>query len=130
LEEDKNYRKLHYIRYADDFLLGFIGPKKEAHKILCEIANILGQSLKLNLNVDKSSVVHHKKGVMFLGYKIWGNYGLNVKWNEERGQRVGGTTLKFSIPLKKLFERFSERGFFQLAKKGKQRKFVGRRQDK
>jgi len=30
---DPDYRKLLYIRYADDFLLGFIGPKKEAEEI-------------------------------------------------------------------------------------------------
>jgi hypothetical protein len=34
LDEDPNYRKLEYVRYADDFLLGFIGPKSEAISIL------------------------------------------------------------------------------------------------
>lgn len=34
------------------------------------------------------------------------------------------------IPVEKLFARFCEKGFFQLAKKGKQTKYVGRRQDK
>jgi hypothetical protein len=70
LEEDKNYRKLHYIRYADDFLLGFIGPKKESNLILIKIAHNLDLLAGLNLNIEKSNVVHHKKGVLFLGYKI------------------------------------------------------------
>jgi hypothetical protein len=27
---DPDYRRLHYVRYADDWLLGFIGPRSEA----------------------------------------------------------------------------------------------------
>ena len=30
---DPDYRRLRYIRYADDFLLGFAGPKDEAEEI-------------------------------------------------------------------------------------------------
>jgi group II intron reverse transcriptase/maturase len=30
---DPNYRRLGYVRYADDFLLGFAGPRKEAEHI-------------------------------------------------------------------------------------------------
>src|SRR5438270_6626035 len=30
---DPGYRRLRYIRYADDFLLGFVGPKSEAEEI-------------------------------------------------------------------------------------------------
>lgn len=31
--DDPDYRRLKYVRYADDFLLGFIGPKSEAEEI-------------------------------------------------------------------------------------------------
>ena len=41
LDEDPKYRKLEYVRYADDFLLGFIGPKSEAAYILTKIVNLL-----------------------------------------------------------------------------------------
>lgn len=34
LDEDPSYRKLQYVRYADDFILGFVGPKSEAVHIL------------------------------------------------------------------------------------------------
>lgn len=32
MSNDPNFRRLRYVRYADDFLLGFIGPKSEAEK--------------------------------------------------------------------------------------------------
>ena len=31
--QDPNYRRLRYIRYADDWLLGFCGPRSEAEEI-------------------------------------------------------------------------------------------------
>ena len=33
VSHDPDYRRLKYVRYADDFLLGFVGPKREAEAI-------------------------------------------------------------------------------------------------
>jgi hypothetical protein len=43
---DPNHRKLHYVRYADDFLLGFVGPKKDAWTVLQEMAAFLEMDLQ------------------------------------------------------------------------------------
>jgi hypothetical protein len=67
------------VRYADDFLLGYIGRKVEAYKVLCEVSNTLSLMTDLNLNINKTNVKHHEKGTLFLGYMISGNYGLNLK---------------------------------------------------
>lgn len=58
------------MRYADDFLLGFVGPKKEAVEILINISWFVDVHLGMALNTDKTGVCHHEKGVYFLGYKI------------------------------------------------------------
>ena len=39
MTHDDLYRRLNYVRYADDFLLGFAGPKDEAEKIKEESRN-------------------------------------------------------------------------------------------
>ena len=70
LEVDANWRKLKYVRYADDILLGFIGPRHEAISILTEISNFASVYCSLDLSIPKSGVVHHEKGVQFLGYKL------------------------------------------------------------
>ena len=36
--QDPGYRRLRYVRYADDHLLGFTGPKSEAEKIKARLA--------------------------------------------------------------------------------------------
>ena len=47
-----------------------------------------------------------------------------------RGRQIGGTTLKLGILLERLFNHFSERGFFQNARKEKATKLVDQKQDK
>ncbi len=68
---DKNFRRIKYIRYADDVLLGFIGSKNEAIKIREEIAEFLKEELKLELSMDKTLITHAAKGrARFLNYEI------------------------------------------------------------
>jgi len=133
LKEDTNFRRLTYVRYADDLLLGFIGSKSEAIKLLIHISHFADRFLSMKLHIEKSGVKHHEKGVIFLGYKIWKKYGLNVKLGVDSVgalRRIEGSRLNFSIPLERLFIRYAERGFFMKAKWGAPDRMVGRRQDK
>src|SRR5260370_1537942 len=50
---DPDYRRLRYIRYADDTLFGFAGPKAEAEDIKRQLTEFLEQSLKLELSEEK-----------------------------------------------------------------------------
>ena len=65
---DPNYRRLRYVRYADDFLLGLAGPKTEAESIKQKLTEYLRNELKLELAQDKTLVTHGQKGARFLGY--------------------------------------------------------------
>ena len=60
-----------YCRYADDHLLGFIGPKAEAEQIKAELARFLRETLALELNPDKTLITHARtQPARFLGYDI------------------------------------------------------------
>jgi len=68
---DPGYRRLRYIRYADDALLGFTGPKAEAEEIKQRLTRFLHDELKLELAQDKTLVTHARTGAArFLGYDI------------------------------------------------------------
>jgi group II intron reverse transcriptase/maturase len=68
---DPNYRRLRYIRYADDELLGFSGPKAEAEGIREELADFLRSTLRLELNREKTLITHARtQRARFLGYDI------------------------------------------------------------
>lgn len=68
---DPGYRRLRYVRYADDTLLGFAGPKAEAEQIKDRLATFLRDDLELELSQDKTLVTHARTGAArFLGYEI------------------------------------------------------------
>lgn len=68
---DPDYRRLHYVRYADDFLLGFAGPKAEAEAIKGDIKDWLQGNLSLSLSEEKTLVTHATTEMArFLGYDI------------------------------------------------------------
>jgi group II intron reverse transcriptase/maturase len=68
---DPNYRRLRYIRYADDFLLGLIGPREEAERIKVQLGEYLRDHLKLELSPEKTLITHARaEPARFLGYEI------------------------------------------------------------
>ena len=68
---DPDYRCLRYIRYADDFLLGFTGPKDEADEIKARIGRFLRDNLKVELSDTKTLVTHGRTAAArFLGYEV------------------------------------------------------------
>jgi group II intron reverse transcriptase/maturase len=69
--EDPEFRRLRYVRYADDFLLGFIGPKEESEEIKQKIGAFLQRELKLELSQTKTLITHARtERARFLGYEI------------------------------------------------------------
>lgn len=68
---DPNHRRLKYVRYADDFCLGFVGPKAEAEEIKQQIGAFLQEELKLELSKTKTLITHARsEAACFLGYEI------------------------------------------------------------
>ena len=76
--QDSDYKRLFYVRYADDFLLGVIGSKAEAVEWKAWLEQYLQEELQLELSVEKTLITHAKQRVRFLGYDI-------TRW---KGKRV------------------------------------------
>jgi len=69
-EMDEGYKRLKYVRYADDFLIGVIGSKDDSQRIKEDIKNFLESKLKLELSEEKTLITHTEKSAKFLGYEI------------------------------------------------------------
>lgn len=68
---DPDYRRLRYVRYADDTLFGFAGPREEAEDIKRQLGEFLRDHLKLELSQEKTLITHaHTEVARFLGYEI------------------------------------------------------------
>lgn len=87
---DPNFKRLRYIRYADDFLIGIIGPKKDAIKIKDEIAEWLQKELLLTLSPIKTKITHNSEKVRFLGYDI-----ITVRKSQKK---FDNGNIKLSVP--------------------------------
>lgn len=97
IPNDPNYKRLRYARYADDFLLGFIGPIAEAEEIKERIATFLGTELKLTLSAEKTLITHAPTGkARFLGYEI-GTMASDTKL-DRRGHRSINGGIALHIP--------------------------------
>jgi group II intron reverse transcriptase/maturase len=69
--QDPGYRRLRYVRYADDVLLGFAGPKQEAEEIKKRLATFLHGELRLEMSQEKTLITHARsQRARFLGYEI------------------------------------------------------------
>ena len=68
---DPGYRRLRYVRYADDILLGFAGPRSEAEEIKRRLGQFLHEELALELSESKTLITHARSSAArFLGYEI------------------------------------------------------------
>jgi group II intron reverse transcriptase/maturase len=93
---DPRYRRLRYVRYADDTLLGFTGPKAEAEQIKQRLGQFLRDELRLELSEEKTLITHARTGAArFLGYEITVQHNDKVITN---GQRSSNATVKLRVP--------------------------------
>ncbi len=94
---DPGYRRLRYVRYADDFVLGFIGPKAEAEQVRAALEGFLSKSLKLELSREKTLITHATtKAARFLGYEL-----VNQQADDQldhRGQRKVNGRIGLRVP--------------------------------
>jgi hypothetical protein len=94
---DPNFRRLWYVRYADDTLLGLKGTKAEAMEIKEQLAQYLQSELKLELSDEKTLITHARDEVArFLGYEIHILHA-NGK-HDHRGQRCINGSVGLRVP--------------------------------
>lgn len=82
VDMDANFRRLKYVRYADDFLCAVIGTKKEAEAIKQDIKKFLAEKLSLELSDEKTLITHGRKSAKFLGYEIYIRKSVLTKRNK------------------------------------------------
>jgi hypothetical protein len=95
--QDPNYRRLRYVRYADDWALGFSGPKAEAEEIKRDMRDFLHETLKLELSEEKTLITHVRtRAAKFLGDEIVSQHAEDSL--DRRGQRQVNETIGLRVP--------------------------------
>ncbi len=63
-------KKIKYVRYADDFLIGVNGSREDCVEIKRQLTEFIGQTLKMELSDEKTLITHSNEYARFLGYDI------------------------------------------------------------
>ena len=63
-------KKLKYIRYADDFIIGVKGSKEDCQWIKSKLSEFIGQTLKMELSEEKTLITHSSECARFLGFDV------------------------------------------------------------
>lgn len=67
---DTEYRRVVYVRYADDFLIGVIGSKEDARQVKSDVGAFIKEHLHLEMSPEKTLITHGSDFAHFLGYLI------------------------------------------------------------
>ena len=115
--DDPAYRRMHYVRYADDLIITIIGPKNEATEIKNQCEDFLTQ-LNLKLCVEKTQITNPRvKAIPFLGYLIQKSPKQKYSYSRMYGDRlkrvsvIRGGQVYLKADLKKVRKRLFEKGF-------------------
>jgi hypothetical protein len=117
MHNDSSYKRLKYVRYADDFLIGIIGSRIDCITIREKIHNFLLKDLKLNLNLDKTKITNARDDTAhFLGTDIsitpLANRPLRLVIRGNTTFRMKSNTRPLLMaPISKLVEKLTEKGF-------------------
>ncbi len=103
---DEGYKRLMYIRYADDFLIGMIGSKEDCRQVMQTVRGFVQEHLRLQISEEKSGLRHCTEETRFLGYDIT-TYPVGKSVKVKLGgtyttRRLGAGRIQLKVPSDKM----------------------------
>jgi len=116
LAKDPRFKRMRYVRYADDFLIGIIGSREDCVNIRNDIATFLKDQLKLELSMEKTKITHSTtEAAMFLGSNISLTPQKRKPFRKViRGDQTylmkSNTMVQLQIPIGRIVDRLEKKG--------------------
>ena len=97
---DSEYKRLQYVRYADDWICGVIGSKADAEKVKSDIKKFLSEELKLELSEEKTLITNAHDKAHFLGFDVFASDDQQAitDINEHKGRFYTGRIKLYDTP--------------------------------
>ncbi len=125
--KDEGYKRMKYVRYADDFAISISGSKDDALKMMSEVKEFLKTELLLQVAEEKSGVHHIQEGFNFLGYHVRGQRQQTRTVKSRCGFRKDGSsyygvrrtltyTIGLEVPKEKIWAFCRDKGYLRLDK--------------
>ena len=119
LHVDSEYRRLRYVRYADEFIIGVIGTRKEAESVMLQVKEYINNVLLLEVSEEKTCIADANDGVRFLGYDIktyTSTKTTKIAWGKGTcNRRTISEKMQLHIPSEKMFQYASKNGYGDMA---------------
>ena len=119
LHVDSKYSRLRYVRYADDFIIGVIGTRKEAESVMLQVKEYINNVLLLEVSEEKTCIADANDGVRFLGYDIktyTSTKTTKIAWGKGTcNRRTISEKMQLHIPSEKMFQYASKNGYGDMA---------------
>jgi hypothetical protein len=110
---DPNFKRMMYLRYADDFVILISGSSNDAHMIRSRVSDYLAKKCGLSLNIDKTLITNTREGFDFLGatcIKPVATMAGLFKTNKGNPGRYR-MRMRIMIPMKKVLKNLITNGF-------------------
>jgi group II intron reverse transcriptase/maturase len=111
---DEGYRRIQYVRYADDFLIGIIGNKADAEGVKADISRFLSEKLKLTMSAEKTLITHGHDKARFLGYDITVNDDNSTRKTSKGQSRIYMNRVKLFLPQEKWIGKLLDYGVLKI----------------
>ena len=100
-------KRISYVRYADDFLVGVVGSKEDCEGIKAKIKAFLAEKLKLELSDEKTLITHSAEYARFLGYDVRVRRNGQIKnGGQGHSQRTLSNKVELNVPLTDKIEKY------------------------
>lgn len=113
---NKDFIKIRYVRYADDFLIGVWGPKRVAEELKIQIAEHL-RNLNLELSLEKTLITNARANrAMFLGTfikRVASDKSIWLARNSDLKKRAATGNIWMAAPILELIKKLEEKGFLK-----------------
>lgn len=113
---DTEYKRVVYVRYADDFLIGVIGSKEDAKQVKIDVGEFIREQLHLEMSPEKTLITHGNDFARFLGYLV------TVSREQNRTRTKNGFTrrtyvgkVKLYVPKEKWLNRLLSHGALKIS---------------
>lgn len=110
---DPNFKRMMYLRYADDFVILIAGSANDAHMMRSRVSDYLEKKCGLTLNLDKTLITNTREGFDFLGASCIKPTALKAGLFRTRSGNPGKfrMRMRIMIPIKKLLQKVTTSGF-------------------
>lgn len=117
--KDATDKKLSYVRYADDFIIGISGSREDAEEIKRGLTEFILERLKLELSADKTKITHSSEKALFLGYELRVRRSSQTK-RTARGviQRTLNNSVELLVPMDRIEKFMYDRQIVKQEKDG------------